>query len=195
MSYSPPRSFPFFIDFNNLSSPLVSTTLPILFLRTKSSYSFPITWRKKPCKSPSHHCLPLTFLFLSHHLTQWTWVWVSSRSWWWTGKPGVLQSMGSQSRTRLSDWTELNVTDDLFPSNLFTLQFFLDLVPHSSPHCFHHTYLIFSLKTSAFSTLCFMLYHPCSISQHFPQPLTFSLTACSSWICFSRTAQWLKRSL
>ena len=29
-------------------------------------------------------------------LTQWTWVWVSSESWWWTGKPGVLQSMGSQ---------------------------------------------------------------------------------------------------
>ena len=26
-------------------------------------------------------------------LTQWTWVWVSSRSWWWAGKPGVLQSM------------------------------------------------------------------------------------------------------
>ena len=28
--------------------------------------------------------------------TQWTWVWVSYRSWWWTGKPGMLQSMGSQ---------------------------------------------------------------------------------------------------
>ena len=28
--------------------------------------------------------------------TQWTWVWVGSGSWWWTGKPGVLQSMGSQ---------------------------------------------------------------------------------------------------
>ena len=26
--------------------------------------------------------------------TQWTWVWVSSGSWWWTGRPGVLQSMG-----------------------------------------------------------------------------------------------------
>ena len=27
-------------------------------------------------------------------MTQWTWVWVSSGSWWWTGKPGVLQSIG-----------------------------------------------------------------------------------------------------
>ena len=40
-------------------------------------------------------------------LTQWTWVWVNSRSWWWTRRPGVLQSMGSQSRTGLSEWTEL----------------------------------------------------------------------------------------
>ena len=40
-------------------------------------------------------------------LTQWTWVWVNSRSWWWTGRPGVLQSMESQ-RVR-HDWaTELN---------------------------------------------------------------------------------------
>ena len=39
--------------------------------------------------------------------TQWTWVWVGSRSWWRTGKPGMLQSMGSQ-RVR-HDWaTELN---------------------------------------------------------------------------------------
>ena len=41
--------------------------------------------------------------------TQWTWVWVGSRSWWWTGKPGVLQSMGSHSRTWLNDWTELKI--------------------------------------------------------------------------------------
>ena len=40
-------------------------------------------------------------------LTQWTWVLVNSRSWRWTGRPGVLQSMGSQ-RVR-HDWaTELN---------------------------------------------------------------------------------------
>ena len=40
-------------------------------------------------------------------LTEWTWVWVSSGSWWWTEMPGVLQSMGLQ-RVRY-DWaTELN---------------------------------------------------------------------------------------
>ena len=38
--------------------------------------------------------------------TRWTWVWVNSGSWWWTRKPGVLQSTGSQ-RVR-HDWvTEL----------------------------------------------------------------------------------------
>ena len=38
--------------------------------------------------------------------TQWTWVWVNSGRWWWTGRPGVLQSTGSQ-RVR-HDWeTEL----------------------------------------------------------------------------------------
>ena len=46
--------------------------------------------------------------------TQWTWFWVNSGSWWWTGRPGVLRFMGSQSRTRLSNWTDwLNWTEDL----------------------------------------------------------------------------------
>ena len=43
-------------------------------------------------------------------LTRWTWVWASSRSWYWTGKPGVLHPMGSQ-RVR-DDWvTDLNWPD------------------------------------------------------------------------------------
>ena len=43
-------------------------------------------------------------------LTRWTWVRVNSGSWWWTGRPGVLQFMGSQ-RVR-HDWvTKLNWTD------------------------------------------------------------------------------------
>ena len=42
-------------------------------------------------------------------LTRWTWVWLNSGSWWWTGRPGVLRFMGSQSRIWLSNWTELNI--------------------------------------------------------------------------------------
>ena len=39
--------------------------------------------------------------------TRWTWVWASSGSWWWTGRPGMLQSMGSQ-RVGHNWATELN---------------------------------------------------------------------------------------
>ena len=43
-------------------------------------------------------------------LTRWTRVWPRSRSWWWTGKPDVLQSVGLQSVGL--DWvTELNLTE------------------------------------------------------------------------------------
>ena len=38
--------------------------------------------------------------------TQWTWVWASSRSWWWTGKPGIMKN-----QTRMSDWTDEWVTE------------------------------------------------------------------------------------
>ena len=42
--------------------------------------------------------------------TQWTWVWVNSGSWWGTGKPSVLQSMGHKESdtTERLNWTELN---------------------------------------------------------------------------------------
>ena len=43
-------------------------------------------------------------------LTRWTWVWVNSGSWWWTGRPGMLQFMGLQ-RVRHNWATELNWTD------------------------------------------------------------------------------------
>ena len=48
------------------------------------------------------------FLPVRASLTLWTWVWVNSGSWWWTGRPGVLRFMGvAKSQTRLSNWTEL----------------------------------------------------------------------------------------
>ena len=38
--------------------------------------------------------------------TRWTWVWVNSRSWWWTGIHATIHGV-AKSRTRLSDWTEV----------------------------------------------------------------------------------------
>ena len=60
--------------------------------------------------------------------TQWTWVWVNSRSWWWTGRPGMLQFMGSQRVGH--DWvTELNWTE-------YAIFFFIEGSSHLSfPNC------------------------------------------------------------
>ena len=50
-------------------------------------------------------------------LTQWTWISVNSRSWWWTGRPGVLRFMGSQrvGHDWVTDliWSDLKPTDKL----------------------------------------------------------------------------------
>jgi len=45
-------------------------------------------------------------------VTRWTWVWVNSGSWWWTGRPGVLRFMASKKSdtTEWLNWTELNWT-------------------------------------------------------------------------------------
>ena len=44
------------------------------------------------------------------HWLQWTWVWVNSGSWWWTGRPGMLQSVGLQGVRH--DWgTEMDWTE------------------------------------------------------------------------------------
>ena len=59
--------------------------------------------------------------------TQWKWVWVNSGSWWWTGRPGVLQFMGLQWVGH--DWaTELNgkkitnIWDKMKWSNLYNVR-------------------------------------------------------------------------
>ena len=65
-------------------------------------------------------------------LTQWTSVRASSRSLWWTGRPGALQSMGSQSRTRLSDWTELMI-DTLYSQAASACAMAISSCPLSMP--------------------------------------------------------------
>ena len=58
----------------------------------------------------------------------WTWVWARSRSWWWTGKPGMLQSTGSQRVghdwvTELTDWLMYKIDkqqDQLYSTGNYT---------------------------------------------------------------------------
>ena len=56
--------------------------------------------------------------------TWWAWVYVNSGSWWWTGRPGMLQSMGH----RESDTTEwLNWTEHTQDSQIISKYLFLDI--------------------------------------------------------------------
>ena len=67
--------------------------------------------------------------------TQWTWVWASLGSWWWTGKPGVLQSTGCKEldSTEWLIWTELNRTSssEIMNPTLFTESYRFQLYIHS----------------------------------------------------------------
>ena len=70
--------------------------------------------------------------------TRWIWTWASSGSWWWIGKPGLLQSMGSQRvkhdwATQLN-WTCVNILYSLFfcLTPIILWQMFL----HSLFYCF-----------------------------------------------------------
>ena len=65
--------------------------------------------------------------------TPWTWIWVSSGCWWWTGRPGVLRIMGSQRVEH--DWvTELNWTDSSFQWYLTLCDPMDCITPGSSVH-------------------------------------------------------------
>ena len=56
-------------------------------------------------------------------LMRWTWVWANSPSWWWTGKPGVLQSMGLQwvGHTERVNWTNIIPTQVFWPEEFLGL--------------------------------------------------------------------------
>jgi len=48
--------------------------------------------------------------------TRWTWVWVNSGSWWWTGRPGVLRDSWGRKESDTTEWlhwTEHGNDDDL----------------------------------------------------------------------------------
>ena len=68
----------------------------------------------------------------------WIWVWASSGSWWYTGQPGMLQFMGSQSQTWLSNWTELNSLSSSFTPTMHRF-IIIPLTPS------HRSCMLFSL--------------------------------------------------
>ena len=74
-------------------------------------------------------------------LTRWTWVWVISGSWWWTGRPGVLRFMGSQRVGH--DWaTELNWTEHIVVVGYISVLKVNFRVPLRLPVCFTDLELI-----------------------------------------------------
>ena len=81
--------------------------------------------------------------------TRWTWVWVNSRSWWWTVRPGVLRFMGSlrvghEWATELN-WTETNRI------NAFKFNYYWELANNTELIKRIHVYLSFLLELLAFS--------------------------------------------
>ena len=59
--------------------------------------------------------------------TRWSWVWARSGAWWWTGKPGMLQFMGSQRDT--TEWLNWAY---IYYILFLELQCFEDLIMHNS---------------------------------------------------------------
>ena len=67
-------------------------------------------------------------------LSQWTWVWVNSGSWWWTGRPGVLQSMGLERVGH--DWaTELNLQIIIRILGMGTQALLMYFIKEFEDHC------------------------------------------------------------
>ena len=68
--------------------------------------------------------------------TQWTWVWVNSKSWWWTGRPGVLCGCKESDMTEWLNWTHCCIFPYLafssVPSFLYFLCIFLLIYPFIS---------------------------------------------------------------
>ena len=94
-------------------------------------------------------------------LTQWTLVWVDSGSWWWTGRPSVLQFMGSQRVGH--DWgTELNWTTSEAPIiHVLALQSVLHIYHFLSQFFFTTSCILLQplpFKTRWFSNISVVLF-------------------------------------
>ena len=103
--------------------------------------------------------------------TWWTWVWASSRCWWWTGKPGMLQSMGSKRVGH--DWrAELTCGEKGNPHQLLRSLVF-SFLWHQAPLLAKRPLLVATLESKSLS-----------ISQGCHLPSTGSQ-------CYRHTKKWI----
>ena len=99
-------------------------------------------------------------------LTRWTWVWVNSRSWWWTGRPGVLQFMGSQRVGH--DWaTELKhvppnqkYAEVIMTSGTEVLEWWYTNIHHYNQSLFESFIQIIKRLSSLIKTCLDNVFHP-----------------------------------
>ena len=124
--------------------------------------------------------------------TQWTWVWVNSRCWWWTRRPGVLQFIGSQRIGH--DWaTELNWTNTQKASTLLGLSGNIATLHSQCPHYLCFLFLVNSLLSEMLCVWKFFsnLRSDCLDKSHMDKLgfLNFRTYKCPSaplhWIFFS----------
>ena len=126
--------------------------------------------------------------------TQWRWVWVNSGGWWWTGTPGMLQSMGSQESdtTERLNWTELICTLTIPASNFDACSVPRPLTCSSCPSCLTWLFLrsvwdraqIFLFSGNLYSIPQMKLNSPFpTASDHFPSASVKLLFICSNSTC------------
>ena len=87
-------------------------------------------------------------------LTQWTWVWVNSGSWWWTGRPGVLQSMGHKESdaTEWLNWTAIYYNRKILFFGILTFRQFIKPPETDARALFIYFFIFFG---SFLNCLCF----------------------------------------
>ena len=111
-------------------------------------------------------------------LSRWKWVWPSSGSWWWTGKPGMLQPMGCKEWIWLCNRTELNYISIILISIwLFLIINFTQYVPYFVSQCFLRLFLetiltfLFELKNKV---EFFSLTKQCDLANSFTTRIGFA---------------------
>ena len=114
-------------------------------------------------------------------LTRCTWVWVNSGSWWWTGRPGVLQFMGLQrvGHNWVTEWTELLLHAGRFSITWATKKALyryigigkcINIYVYIFAECLHH--FVFPQQCMSVPVApycCFGILNYCDVSHHIPR--------------------------